>query len=342
MLAEETPSTTMRAWVFNGNKGGLEKSMQLLDNVQRPEPGKDEVLLKVLAVSLNPVDYKIAEAGLISRGALKLPCTPGLDVAGVVTESKLDGYKKGDRVMGRLSPFPKNGGLGEFVVLQRTGLTLLPSSISFEEGCAVGTAALTAWQSIAPNVSSGDKVFINGGSGGTGSFGIQIAKALGCTVVTSCSTRNIDFCRTLGADEVIDYTTSSVCEALKAKGAVFKLAVDNVGIDPPDLYKACDTFLVPEGKFIQVGAHFSVPSARVLLGRMLTPSIFGGGHRKYVFMAAKNDQADLEKLAILIQERKVKPVIDEMFPFDKAPEAITKLKNGRARGKIVVKVSSIL
>ncbi|KAH7034573.1 NADPH:quinone reductase-like protein [Microdochium trichocladiopsis] len=367
MTATAAPNMTdkMRAWLYTSAPNGLEKALFLSDNAKAPRMtaqglGKSDIVVRVEAASINPADYKLPEMTaavtprfLASSSSASLPKpdepapsgakSPGFDFAGTVaaTGAAVDTFRVGERVFGRCKVPPAFGTLGEYVVASYDGLCRLPDNVSFEQGAAVGTAALTAYQCIAPyvtpNSNGAGKVFINGGSGGTGTWGIQIAKALGCHVTTTCSARNVDFVRSLGADEVIDYTSQDVVKELTAKGKVFKLVVDNVGT-PANLYKAADDFLVPqESHFVQVGAASSAAGLTNLLSRSLVPSFLGGGKSKFIFFLTKNIHADLEQLAAWMKEEKVEPVIDEVFEWTDAPAAYAKLKTSRARGNIVVK-----
>ncbi|CAJ2500734.1 Uu.00g035870.m01.CDS01 [Anthostomella pinea] len=332
---------TMRAWLYSSASGGLEHAIKLTDDApQPPQPlPKDHVLVKVQSASLNPADYKLPEMGLLARAMISVPASPGMDFAGTVekTGDAVDTFRVGEKVLGRVFG-ARFGALGEYVSAQVDGVASLPEGVSVEQGSCVGTAGLTAYQCIVSNVKEGDKIFINGGSGGTGSFGIQIAKAVGCTVTTSCSGKNIELCRSLGADEVIDYTKENVSEVLKGQGNIFKLVVDNVGT-PTDLHKAADHFLLPEGKFVQIAGDMSLGSLKTTFTRMLQPAFLGGGKHKWEFPMTKNKPEDLAQIATWMKEGKVKVVIDEVFQYEDAPKAIEKLKTGRAKGKVVVRVS---
>ena len=187
-------------------------------------------------------------------------------------------------------------------------------------------------------------MFINGGSGGCGTFGIQIAKALGCFVTTTCSTGKIDLLKNLGADEVIDYTTTNVINTMRSKGPSYALAIDNVGAPAPDkendIYKAADDYLLPSGKFIQVGGPMSMASAKTLGSRIFTPSFMGGGKSKLVvFMLDGTKTEDLDTMARWVVEGKVKPYIEEVFGFEDLVEAFVRMKTGRSAGKLVVRVA---
>lgn len=356
---------TMQAWLFTSAPNGLEKALFLSNNAKAPDMtpqtlAKTDIVVRVEAASVNPVDHKMPEIQsaltprFLSSSAATHPKpedpapagakSPGLDFAGTVaaTGSAVDTFRIGERVFGRCAVPTTYGSLGEYVVVNNNGLCTLPDDITFEEGAAVGTTALTAYQCIAPYVTrdsnGAEKVFINGGSGGTGSWGIQIAKALGCHVTTTCSAKNAEFVKSLGADEVIDYTTQDVVKELTSKGKTFKLAVDNVGTSPANLYKAADDFLLPQGShFLQVGAGVSGADVKNLMTRALLPSFLGGGKSKFVLMMTKNVHEDLAEIAKWLKEEKVEPVIDEVFEWADAPAAYTKLKTGRARGNIVVK-----
>ncbi|KAI5865686.1 reticulon-4-interacting protein 1, mitochondrial precursor [Durotheca rogersii] len=335
---------SMRGWIYTSTAGGLEKNLKLVENASLPFRHvlpKDAVLVQVRSCALNPADYKFPEMGLPMRAFIPTPASPGLDYAGVVAQvgNAVEGFSTGQRVFGRAG-FTRYGSLGEYVLVRRNGCAAVPEGVSLEDASCVGTAGQTAYQCIVPNVKAGDKVFINGGSGGTGTFGIQIAKAVGCHVTTSCSAKNADLCRSLGADEVIDYAKENVSEILKAKGLVYKLVVDNVGNDPADLYKAADHFLLPEGKFVQVGAPASFGGMKTLVSRMNLPSFLGGGERKIEFLFTKDTHEDLVQIGEWMREGKVRAVTDEVFPYEDAPKAFEKLKTGRARGKIVVSQSS--
>lgn len=220
----------------------------------------------------------------------------------------------------------------------------MPSSLAGakmdDEFAGIGVAGLTALQAIAPNVSDGkyNRVFVNGGSGGTGVFAIQIAKALGCFVTATCPAANMELCKGLGADEVLDYTRVDVVAEMRGKGKVYRLVVDNVGT-PADLYWASNAFLVEEGAvFVQVGAYFSLGEFKRVGGNALWPTFLGGGRGRYDVFLAKPSRKDLERIAGWMEEGKVRTVVDSVFKFEEAPEAFKKLKTGRAKGKVVVRM----
>ncbi|AEO67253.1 d7561735-1ef8-4a7b-b4e3-6cfbdf27a518 [Thermothielavioides terrestris] len=332
----------MRAWQYTTTAGGIEKNLVLKESVPIPTTssrlGDNELLIQVLSASLNPVDYKLPELGVAARAVIRTPATPGGDFCGrvVQTTRTVDSFAIGDLVCGRINP-QQHGTLAEYIVAPTKACAHVPQGVDVDEAAALGVAGITAYQTIVPNVKPGDKVFINGGSGGTGTFGVQIAKALGCHVTVSCSPGKADLCRSLGADEIIDYTSSDVSRALKAKGQVFSLVVDNVGT-PEDLYRAADDFLLPQGKFVQVGAPASLSTVKTVTSRLLLPSFLGGGKRKYEMYSIKRNVDDLKQLAQWVADKKIRVVIEQTYELEEVPSAFEKLKKGSNAGKLVVHV----
>ncbi|KAK1985027.1 zinc-binding dehydrogenase [Colletotrichum cereale] len=349
----QDPPTEMRRWQI-ASPGAFMKDLAL---ATVPAPAASalkptQVLVRVVAAGINPADYKFPDLGLVARAMIPFPKGPGMDFSGraVAVGSAIDDVKPGDAVLGRIDPMSAQGTLSEYVVADRDGVAALPgppgtgsdaddADTHLERAAAVGTAALTAYQTIAPYVKAGDEVFINGGSGGTGTFGIQIAKALGCRVTVSCSTPKADLCRSLGADDVIDYRAADVVAALRARGRVFRLAVDNVGNAPPNLYKAADDFLLPDGHFKFVGGAVSLAQARSLVPSLLLPAFLGGARHKFEAFMTKNSHDDLAQIAAWMAEGKVRVVVDSTFDFEDAGKAYEKLKEGSAAGKIIVRVA---
>lgn len=279
---------------------------------------------------------------MLVYGAL---ATPGIDFAGRVvatgsSPSSNSDLKPGQLVFGRLDMPTKFGTLAEYTIAPRSGCAAIPEGVSPDDAASIGTAGLTAYQSIAPYVKSGSRVFINGGSGGTGIFGIQIAKALGCHVVTSCSESNAELCKSLGADHIIDYRSEDVLKSLKQKGDL-DLVVDNVG-GPGELYWDAHSFMSERGIIVQVGSGPSLATLYDLSSRMLWPGVLGGMKRRYSLLLVKNDAAQFKQLAKWMKEGKMKAVIDEVFDMEEkgAVKAYQKLKTGRAKGKIIVRIAA--
>ncbi|KAL5113396.1 hypothetical protein ACEQ8H_008719 [Pleosporales sp. CAS-2024a] len=329
---------TMKAWQYTSVAGGMEQNLFINDAAPRPTPGDKELLVQVHAMALNPVDYKVTESGAPLR-LLGPVFTPGSDYCGTVADvgKSVQGFTKGQYVFGCKVGDLARGTLAQYIVVKAEHAAVLPAGMDAQAGATVGICGLTEMQALAPHVEAGDKVFINGGSGGTGTYGVQIAKALGCHVTTTCSTANVQLCRDLGADDVLDYKTVQVLQALADKGRVFNLVVDNIGA-PANLYRASNSFLVPGGRFVQVGM---TPSLRGMLqvgGNVLRPAFLGGGKAKYHMLMAQASQTNLQQLAQWLDEGKIKPVVDEVFEWEDAPKAYAKQKLGRVKGKIVIKV----
>jgi len=336
-------TATMKAWQYSSSSGALEKNIHLNPNAAKPapKPTKPEMLVEVISMSLNPADYKLAEMGMLGKVVVSKPASPGLDFSGrVVTLGKeTDVFKVGDLIFGRLEP-TQFGTLGQFVVASYDACAVLPEGVDPDHAAGVGTAGLTAYQTIVPNVKAGDKVFINGGSGAVGAFGIQIAKAIGCHVTASCSTAKIELCKQYGADEVVDYTATDVTKKLIENGLIYSLIVDNVGTSPKDLYSSADKFLLPAGKFVQVGGSPSLETAKVYMSRLFLPRVLGGGSRKFEAFFTQNSRDGLERIAAWILDGKLKVPVEQVFEYEDVPKAIELLKGGKSKGKIIVHVTS--
>ena len=242
------------------------------------------------------------------------------------------------RLLTLLQDIPKFGACAEYPIGSTKSCVSLPDNVSFEDAATLGICGITAYQSIVPNVKKGDKVLINGGSGGTGTFGIQFAKAVGCYVTTTCSGPNVQLCKELGADEVIDYRTQNLVETLKRSGKQYDLIVDNVFADV-GLYWSCHAYLKPGAKFLTIAGGPSFGFFKDVLSIMLWPSMLGGGQRSFKFLAAAAKREDYEQITKLVSEGVVKPVIEKTYEIEDIREAYVKLNSGRTRGKLVVKVS---
>ena len=338
-MAKESVPSTMRIWEYASVEGGLEKHLKLRQSHPVPRPNDKQHLIQVLAVGLNPVDFKPAEAPLVGRLAIKMPATPGFDIAGrIITPAKGSTLAPGQLVYGAASTSPLAGGaLAEYIAAPAETVCPVPSGISPLLFAGAPVAATTAYGSLIPFIQAGSRVFLNGGSGGVGTYAIQITKAAGAHVTVSCSARNADLCRSLGADEVLDYAARPLLDQLH-EVRPFDHVVDNVFSDPA-LYFQAHTYTVPSANFIEVASGPNLAFLRFALGAMLWPGFLGGGRRKLVFAAADIKLESLEKIASWIVDGRVKPVTDQVFPMEGAVEAFTRLKTGRAVGKIIIDVA---
>lgn len=324
----------MRLWQVR-NPGPLSQTLTLT-SVPRPsrDVEKGKVIVEVAVVGLNPADYKLAEAGFVARLQLPFPKTLGTDFSGTVVAvgSDITDIKPGDNVLGRMFPFNSAGSLSEYVVASYDDVAVISKTVTLEQAAGAPTVAQTAYQTLAPVVQAGDKVFINGGSGGTGTFCIQIAKALGCHVTVSCSTTKVALCRELGADEVMDYKKTDILEALQSG--------DNVG--NLNLFGSADKFLLPGGLFRLVGAPSSLSTAWKLgynlLASKYLPVFLNGSKNTFNAYVTKNSHEDLAQIAALMAEGKVRTVVDSVFQFSDVLKAYERLGTGSSTGKVLVHV----
>jgi len=335
--------STMKAAVWKGNAGGLPKNLTINTSAPLPKTAKnlpkDHTLVKVSYASINPIDFKLPEAPLVGNLFFNTG-TPGLDFAGTVVESTLPHLKPGEPVFGKTEP-PAFGSVAEYLVVGKQACVPVPDGVKLEDASTVGVCGLTAYQTFVPFLDGkpNAKVFFNGGSGGVGTFQIQIAKALGFHVTTTCSGANVGLCKSLGADEVIDYRTTDLIPHLIRQGTQYDHIVDNV-FSTADLYWNCHKYLKPEGRYITIAGGVAIKTFTDLLSIFLWPSALGGGQRKFGFVTAKSDVQHYELVAKWMKEGQVKPVIEQVVGIEDVSKAYERLKTGRTRGKLVIKVSA--
>ena len=341
MAKNDIPST-MRTWTYTSADGGLERHIQLHTSKPIPKPSNSQHLIQVLAVGLNPVDFKPAEAPIVGKFLVKKPATPGFDIAGrIITPAANSPLEPGQLVFGAASTNAlAGGGLAEYIAAPAETISPIPANISPIDAAGVTIAAITAYTSLVTHVRAGSRVFLNGGSGGVGTYGIQIAKALGAHVTVSCSARNAELCRSLGADKVLDYNARPLLHQLRETAAAsgpFDHVVDNVFSDPA-LYYQAHTYTTPSAKFMEVASGPTLGFLRFALGAQLLPGFLGGGRRKFVMVFADVKAENLERVGKWIEEGKVKPVTDTVFGMEDVVKAFERLKTGRAVGKVIVDV----
>jgi NADPH:quinone reductase-like Zn-dependent oxidoreductase len=308
-----------------------------LENIEKPTPNDDQLLVRVRAASLNPYDWHFIEGTpyimrMMGVGLRKPKDTRlGVDFAGTVEAvgKNVTQFKPGDEVFGG-----RGGAFAEYVCPRANrAVALKPANITFEEAASVNIAGITALQALRDKgkVQPGQKVLINGASGGVGTFAVQIAKSLGAEVTGVCSGRNVEMVRSLGADHVIDYTKEDF-----AKGAErYDVILDNV---PNHSLSECRQILNANGKYVMIGGggpndnRWIGPFGRVINTLLLSPFIT----QKMGMMMADANQKDLAVLGDLMQAGKVKAVIDRTYKLNEVPEAIRYLEQGHARGKVVI------
>ena len=310
-----------------------------LKDVDTPVPTDDQVLVRVHAASVNAYDWHMVR-GLpyllrMSEG-LRRPTTSatGLDLAGRVEAvgKNVTQFRPGDEVFGQ-----RSGAFAEFVCSREINLARKPTNLTFEQAAAVPMAGFTALQGLRDRgqLQAGQRVLINGASGGVGTFAVQIAKALGADVTGVCSTRNVEMVRSIGADHVVDYTREDFTQG----GHRYDLIMD---IASSRSLSACRRVLAPHGIFVLVGAAGGPDRQGRWLGpltsflKVLLLSRFVS-QRMVPFMAKRSNE-DLIVLTDLIESGKVTPVIDRTFPLSRTADAIRYLEEGHARGKVVITV----
>ncbi|KAL4443022.1 hypothetical protein ABPG77_008513 [Micractinium sp. CCAP 211/92] len=320
--------------VVQYSRHGDSSVLEYIADAPVPALKKGQVLVANKAAAVNPVDYKLRQGfgALLDRVAgPRLPAIPGGDVAGVV-ESAPEGsaFKPGDRVFGLLSLDTNFGGYASKVPMPERALALIPEALSFEQATCLPLAGLTAWQALeAARVKAGDRVLVHAGSGGVGSLAVQLAKARGAWVAATCSGRNAEFVKELGADEVVDYTTESFDE--RFKGQPFDAVVDTIVLNGYEQRSLAVT--KRSGTYAMV-----VPSLVVgtILKGLLKSALWLGPRYRPVFVFPNGQQ--LAEIGRLAAEGKVKPIIASTYPLAKAAEAQDEIAKGRTRGKIVLTI----
>ena len=253
-----------------------------------------------------------------------------------MTPASGSSFHSGQLIFGGTSFDGSFGSLAEYAVVPAHLVAPVPEGVDPLHAAGVNIAGLSAYQALEPHVKSGSRVFLNGGSGGTGMFEIQIAKILGCHVTVTCSSRNAAFCRELGADEVITYDTTDVFAEL-CKQPKFDHVVDNVGNDR-SLYWKSSEFTTPAATFVSLAGGLVWKDFTFTIKGLLLPR-FAYTRARLVFFGAKPDAAALAQIAAWMADGRVKVHLDSTFAVEHAPEAFRKLKEGRTRGKIVVKIA---
>jgi len=305
-----------------------------LEDIEKPVAGDDQVLVKISAAAVNPLDFHYMhgtpylmrlDSGIGTPKNTRL----GVDFAGTIEAvgKNVKTFKPGDEVFGG-----RTGAFGEYVAVRADrALVLKPANISFEQAASVPVAAITALQALRDKgrIQAGQKVLINGASGGVGTFAVQIAKSFGAEVTGVCSTKNLDMVRQIGADHVIDYTKEDFTQADQH----YDLIVDTVGTHSLLDYKHV---LTEQGKLVIVGGQVDNWMLGMLgtlaYAKILSPFI----SQKFGMMLAELNPEDLTILGDLMQAGKVTPVIDRTYKLSEVPEALRYLEQGHARGKVVI------
>ncbi|NVM77223.1 NADPH:quinone reductase-like Zn-dependent oxidoreductase [Duganella sp. SG902] len=314
-------------------------------DVPRPTIKADEILVQVHAAGLNPVDNMIAKGAFKPILKFDLPATMGSDLAGVVVEvgSRVNRFKVGDAVFASLFDLGV-GSLAEYAAVPERVAAHKPANLDFVQAASIPMVGLTSWQALTERaqLQPGQKVFVPAGSGGIGTFAIQLAKQLGAKVGTTTSTGNVEFVRGLGADEVVDYKTQEFEKTLRGYDAV----LGTVGGD--GLEKAMQ-IVKPGSSLVSLVGPPDAAFARARGMNFLMKFVFGLLSRKiirlaqkrsarYSFMFVRPDGRQLGKIGELLESSRIRPVVDKVFAFADAKEGLAYLQQGRAKGKVVVQM----
>ena len=329
-----TPSNPMKA-ITHCEYGGPE--VLKVEEIEKPVPNENQVLVKVRTASVNPLDLTI-RGPVVIRPLLGLrkpkDTRLGVDYSGTVEAvgKNVTNFKAGDEVFGG-----RNGALAEYVcVLADRAVVLKPANMTFEQAASVPVAAITALQGLRDkgHIQSGQKVLINGASGGVGTFAVQIAKSFGTEVTGVCSTRNVDLVRSIGADHVVDYTKQDFTKTDQRYDLIFDLVGNHS-------FSERRRILNPNGICVMAGlggAGWHEGFATRLLGELNGYLGSRFTSQKFIAYIAQFNKADMSILADLMQTGKITPVIDRTFRFDETADALRYLETGHARGKVVITI----
>ena len=305
----------------------------------------DEMLIKVHAASVNPIDNMIPTGMFKPVLHFQFPVTMGSDLAGVVTEvgRRVTRFKPGDAIFANIFDLG-TGAIAEYAVVPEHLAAMKPASLDFVQAASIPMVGLTSWQALKEriNLRPGQKMFIPAGAGGIGTFAIQLAKYMGAKVGTSTSTGNVELVSSLGADEVVDYKKQEFDTVLRGYDAV-------LGTLRGDVIEKSLGILKPGGKIVSLVGPLDAAFARARRLNFFLTLVFGLMSRKimrlakkrgltYSFLFARPDGAQLAEIGELLEARHIQPVVDKVFPFDQAKEALEYLAQGHAKGKVVIKM----
>lgn len=332
----------MKAFVIN--KYGRKEKLQLCD-AEKPAIKDTEILVEIHAAALNLLDSKIKNGEFKLLLPYKTPLVLGHDLAGVVIETgrKVTKFKAGDQVYARAADF-SIGTFAEYIAIDQADAALKPKNITMEEAASIPLVGLTAWQAFFDKASlkKDQKVFIQAGSGGVGTFAVQLAKHLGLKVAATTSSRNAELVKYLGADVVVDYKTQNFENILKDYDYVLNSQ------DEKTLLKSI-TILKSGGEVVSISGPPTPRSAKELglswLMKFAFSIISSKVRRKakrhnaaYSFLFMKADGAQLQEITRLIEGGIIKPIVDKVYPFEQAQQALEYVESGRAAGKVVLKI----
>jgi NADPH:quinone reductase-like Zn-dependent oxidoreductase len=324
---------------------GESDSVEFAD-LPRPTIGPDEILVRVHAAGLNPIDNMIPKGSFKPILRMQLPATMGSDLAGLVVEAgrRVTRFKTGDAVFASVFDLGR-GSLAEYVAVPEYAAAHKPANLDFVQAASIPMVGLTSWQALKEQaqLKQGQKVFIPAGSGGIGTFAIQLARHLGAIVGTTTSTANVELVRSLGANEVVDYKHQAFEEQLQGYDVV-------LGTVRGEALEKSVRILRPGSRIVSLVGPPDAAFARRRGMNFVMKFVFGLLSRKiiglakkqqasYAFLFVRPDGAQLSEIGKLLEEARIRPVIDKVFPFEQAKAGLAYLEQGRARGKVVVQMS---
>ena len=313
--------------------------------VPKPAVKANQILIKTFSSSFNPIDYKIVSGDYKALGKLSFPAGIGRDISGIVDEvgKNVRKFKTGDKVYSRINE-SFVGTMAEYVLSNVEDTALMPLNLGFDESASIPLVGLTTYQALVDvaKLSKGESVLIHAGSGGIGTFAIQLAKHLGAKVTTTTSAKNVSFVKGLGADKVIDYTSQNYLD----EGAVFDVVYDTIGGD-----HTLNSFKVlkERGRVVSIaGTIDSITAEQFGLNKFIRMILAFQGRKvfktaskmnaKYRFLYMSPNGEQLKKLAKLYESGAIKPVLDKTYKFSESIQALEYLSKGHAKGKVVVKI----
>ncbi|MEH6939993.1 NADP-dependent oxidoreductase [Bacillus sp. JJ664] len=310
-----------------------------------PDIGENEVLAEIHAASINPVDFKIRDGKVKMLLKYKMPLILGNDFSGVVVKvgAKVTRFNVGDEIYGRPRK-QKMGTFAEYIAVHEEDIALKPKNLSFEEAASIPLVGLTSYQALHDilQIQKGDKILIHAGSGGVGTFAIQLAKLMGATVTTTASAKGMDLVKSLGTDEVINYKSTKFEEKLKNYDAVF----DTLG---GETLEKSFSILKNSGKIVSVSGLPNARFGKEYGSGFFKTMLFSAASYKltmlekkynvqYTFLFMKPSGDQLRIISNFVESGKIKPVIDKVFSFKEAQMAMEYSESGRAKGKIILKM----
>jgi len=331
----------VKAWGIRRYKDAIE-----LLELPRPEPGPNDLLVKVRAASVNPVDFKIRDGGVKVLIRYRFPLVLGNDLAGDVEAVGVGvtRFKPGDAIYARLDK-DRIGAFAEWALVSESACAPKPAGLDYAQAASLPLVGLTAWQALIEigQLTHGQAVLIHAGSGGVGTFAIQLARHLGATVATTASAKNHELVRSLGADLAIDYKTTRFEEVVHDQDVVFDTQGGETLLRSFQSVKRGGVVVtvggVPDGKFARAwGVSLPIIWTLTFMTRKITAAAKQSGARfEYLFMRPSGDQ--LAEISKLVDQRTLKPVLDRRFPFDATREAVAYVETGKAVGKVIVDVA---